>query len=428
MSQEILLTLSPDDIIIKENIRYNLKPYAIDHLAEQIAADGGVNTPVEVQETEEGYVLTCGHQRVEAVKKLNSQGAGLMIPARVMPIESEAQRVLRQVSENNDRENLSPMDKSIAMQRMLAVGLSKMDVRKAFAVAGGRKGQKFQPASNSHVNQVISLLELPKPVQNRIHDGLIPASEAYALAKIPADKRQAVLDRIEADRIKDIDKADKEEEKFLKDEKELTEKTQEAEALTAEHAVVVETAKSAASVVEEKEKEFLSATQATLVKGQSKEDKAAAQERLKSAIAELKSANDAATKTAKEAAKLSEKVETASEKAAAAKARLEEARKAKLAKKSAPAAPDKAAGKVKSGAVKKAAAKEGVGDKPVKLNAGEMRDAIKTLILNGKAKTKAAGQLITDCFDGEITDGQLELGIARLLGEAPMPAAAPAKK
>jgi hypothetical protein len=37
-------------------------------------------------------------------------------------------------------------------------------------------------------------------------------------------------------------------------------------------------------------------------------------------------------------------------------------------------------------------------------------------------KTIAIGTLILECFDGKITDGQLQLAIARVVGEEKMPA------
>lgn len=414
---EKLLDLNPDDILIKENARYSLHPYRIERLAEEIIKDGGVNTPVEVQklktpENGKTYLLTVGHYRHAAVSKLNSeQKAGLTLPARVVPIENEAARTLRQVSENNERENMSPMDKAVAMQKLFSAGLSKMDVRKAFSVPGGRKGLKIAPASNSHVNMTLSFLDFPKDIQKKIHDGTIGSGAAYELTKYPRDKWEPMLTRIESEREKEITAAEKAEEKYLKEQKELETQQAVVNKITEEYTTIKETADKAAAVAAEKTTNVAAAFQGTIAKGLDKDSKKKATEHFKAAQAEAKAAEEASGKAARELAKLEEKRQSIAEKAEAAKKRLEEARNNKAA-----------AGKVSGKDVKKAAKEVGASTKPVALNATEMREACKSLSLLSGPKspnTKLVGQLLIQCFDGIINDAQLQLGVARLLGEAP---------
>jgi hypothetical protein len=74
------------------------------------------------------------------------------------------------------------MDKAFAMKRMRDAGIPMIDIRTAFATVGGRKGQKIQEASNAHVNMIMSFLDFPKAIQNKIHDGIIPIWAAHQLA------------------------------------------------------------------------------------------------------------------------------------------------------------------------------------------------------------------------------------------------------
>lgn len=421
--QETLVSLKPEEITIKDNIRFGLKPYRIERLAEEILHDGGVNTPIEVQQLEDGsFILTAGHYRVAAVEKLNrEQSAGLTLPARVVPIQSEVERTLRQISENNERENLSPIDRAIGMAKLKQLGVSPVDIRKAFAIAGGRKGLKVAMASNSHINMTMSFLDFPKNIQQKIHDGTIGTGAAYELTKYPRDKWQPILDRAENERIKGIERDEKDEEAFLKAEKEVSTKTVEIEKAEKEFVTVKETATKASEVVKAKA-DALTAAFNQKVAAKSKEDKAKANEHFKSVEAELKSAEDTANKAAKELAKIEEKRKAIADKAQAARERLEAARKAKSAKKAEGKGKkdEKPAAPVSGKAIKKAAKTEGASEKAVKLNATEMREVVKSLVILsvGKyQKTGLLGTLLEQAFDGKITDGQLHVAVAKLFGE-----------
>lgn len=421
MSNETILNLDPSEILIRANVRYGLKPYRVDSLAEDILLTGRVHTPVTVEELEEpedgkSYALVFGNYRHAAVNKLNTKdGAGLTLPCRIIPALSPADRVKLQVSENTDRENMSPMDKAIAIQQMMDNGISKMDIRNAFAAPGGRKGIKMQPASNSHINMLLSFLDFPKNIQKSIHDGIIGMGAAYELKKSPSEKWQGILDRIEAARQKEMDREEKEEDAYLSQNKKVEETSQKQE----EAAKALEDAKKLAADAEAlataKAAEVAEALKKRIsAKG---DEKKQATEHFKATEAELKSAQTVADKAAKELAAIEGKAKTAAEKAEAAKARLEAARKAKGDKAATTKAP------VTGKQVRKAS-QESEG-KPVKLNQAEMRDAVKSLTLlsspNKNPKTIAVGMLLTQCFDGIITDGQLQQGIARLVGEEKMP-------
>jgi ParB-like chromosome segregation protein Spo0J len=217
---EVQITqLDPQTVLADDNSRFGLKQSRIDTLAEAILEAGQVNDAVEVEpltEPVEGkqYCLTVGHYRHAAVLALNAQGAGMTLPA-IIRVRSAVDRLKRQVSENLDRENQSPMDQAVAMKRLLDAGVSKMDVRKMYSKPGGRKGNKVQPLSNSSLNMTISFLDLPKSIQTKIHEGLVGVGAAYELTKVPPDKRAAVLERAEAERISALEAEEKADEKFL---------------------------------------------------------------------------------------------------------------------------------------------------------------------------------------------------------------------
>lgn len=423
---EKLENLDPSDILIADNVRYGLKPYRVDSLAENILQSGGVRTPVTVEQLKtpiDGlkYRLVVGAYRTAAVSKLNSeQAAGLTIPARVVPELTDSERLLTQVSENTDRENMSPMDKAIAAQKMLHAGVTKLDIRKAFASPGGRKGIKIQPASNAHINMLLSFLDFPKDIQRKIHDGILGMGAAYELTKHPKDKWTTILEKAENERQKQIDKDEKDEENYLSHNKKAEVAEQEAEKLNKELEEAKALAAQTKAVADEKAIATAEALKSRLTaKG---EEKKQAEEHFKAAKNEHASAEKVATEAAKELSKLEDKAKSASDKAQAARDRLEAARKAKQEKKDAKGN-EKVTGKDVSKAAK---AENSPAAKPKKLNQEELRDAIKSIVIlstaNKHPKTIAIGNLLQQCADGIITDGQLQLGIARCVGEEKMPA------
>ena len=212
---EGLQQLDPGVILADENSRFGLKRLRLDTLVQSSLEMGGVNTPVEVEPLDtpvdgKQYRLTAGFYRHAAVSELNDkQAAGLTLPAIVKPIGDAGLRLRRQLAENMERENQSPMDKAIAIKKLVDLSVPKVEIRKIFSTPGGRKGLVLQPASNAFINMTLSFLDLPKAVQEKIHDGRVGVAAAYELTKVHPEKRAAVLERAEQERIKTIEAEDK---------------------------------------------------------------------------------------------------------------------------------------------------------------------------------------------------------------------------
>lgn len=409
---EGLQQLDPGVILAENNSRFGLKQLRIESLMQSILEQGGVMQPVEVEPIQKGengmlYRLTAGFYRHAAVTKLNEDSAaGLTLPVIVKPIGDETQRLKRQLAENMERENQSPMDKAVAIKKLVDAGVNRMEIRKMFSTPGGRKGLTLQPASNSFVNMTLSFLDLPKAIQEKIHDGRVGVSAAYELTKVPVEKRSDILEKAEAARLKAIDAEEGEEEKYLASIKK-------AEDAKAKELQVAEELKKAQAEIEsaKKDAEELAATaadkykEAMAAKG---DDKVKAEEALKAAASFAKAAEKKVEKLTGEVSKLTTQSEKASKLAAEKSAQLAGAR----------AKADKAAkGKaVKPADIKKAAAEEGNGY--VALNAAQMRGIIKDLTSPGAfPKVQEIAVAIKECFDGITTDRQLYTKLAVITGE-----------
>jgi ParB/RepB/Spo0J family partition protein len=409
-----LVRLDPAVIMADSNTRYSLKQSRIESLAKSILERGEVLEPVEVEplaaasENGHKYRLTTGFYRLAAVVNLNLTGAGLTVPAIVRPVPTPQERLKRQLAENMERENQSPMDQAVAIKSLLDSGLNKMEVREIFSRPGGRKGNKVQPASNSFINMTLSFLELPKPIQEKIHDGRVGVAAAYELTKVPAEKRTQVLERAEEERQKALEREEKDEERLLAQEKRDAEDKAKRDALLKEVTDAEAKVTSAKALLAERTKTAERAYDLSKAKHADAKAKKDAISAFKKAEQDRQLSEADVLAVSKEHGDLRVKFEKREQLIAEKAAKLKQARGA------APAA--QKGGAVGSGDVKKAAATEGVSTNYVPLNASEMRKVITELSLpGGSAKVVAIGQAIVRCFAGETTDKELYKELVKIV-------------
>lgn len=405
--KEEIVYLDPTKVLADDNSRFGTKDTSVESVMASILEHDGVMEPVEVeplakddkQAKKFSHRLTFGFTRHAAILRLNAeQSAGLELPAIVRESDSAASRIKRQVAENVDRSELSPMDRAVSIKRLMDNGVERGEVRRIFASTHGRKGNKVQDMSNAMLNILLNLLELPKTVQQKIHEGEIGIEGAYMLGKVSPDKRQAVIDQAIADRDALVTREEKDETKLLKG----SSKVEEADKKIAEAAKAIEDSKAKVAAAETLVKEKAEAVKAVM-SAQVASDKPAD----KKSVEELKAAqadHEGAKKTLKDAKVALTKALTAESKAKIAadeaKKKFEEART--LPKKKAP---------IGKTAVKKAAKAIGVDPKghvPLTL-----KDIMNTVNMLAKGKSGADGrtalvaEAFRDCFNGGRTEKEL---------------------
>lgn len=398
MAAEQILQLDPSKVVAEGNIRYGLKAYRVADLAESIANLGGVQVPVLVQANGKGsYKLVDGFYRHAAVEKLNKDGAGLKLPAVLVTVADETERVKRQISANMDRENMSPIDIAVAAHKLLDAGVPRPEVLKVFRRPGGRKGLAMQDASPAWLRMMLSFLNFPKKVQNMIHEGTLPVSAAYQLSRLPEAEWERVLERAEKDRQAEIDREERENDKLTKEEEKVNaDATKLAELTTARDAAAAALALEATKV----EAATTAATEAAKVPENflllEPDVKKAIAEKLGAAKADLRGAEkarDAAQKELDKAQKALDAVANPQPKADKAET-TEPAKVAKPAKKAV----------VSEGDVKKAAKAEGVKPKKVTpLTLSEIRADVAELVKDKNKLVKTVGAVMSAWLDGSKT-------------------------
>ena len=425
-TEKQIVMLDPTRIRADRNYRFGLLKHRVESMKDAIIEAGGVQTAIEVEPIEGDkdfdYEVLDGHYRLAGTLKANESGAGLEIPAIILEPMSDLDRLKRQLMNNTERENNSPIDDAKAMQALLGAGVPRIDIRTMFKRRG--VGNQIQPASNSFVNMTISFLSLSKKIQKDIHEGLVGVAAAYELMKAykiaeargldPKAKAEEIYEAAKAETLRRLTEDEADEAKFLEGEKKAAQELEKVEAAkVALEAVKAEEQKAidALTAANEKSAQLF----AEKKKAADAEARKAAEEAFKAAEKEAQEAEKARIAKQKEVEKAEGSVSKLEQQIKDRKEKLEKIRAEKKAEAKAAAAEGKT--EVKAGAVAKAAAKAGAGDY-VPLNASEMRKVVADLALPGSyTKVTEIGEAFKQCFSGVTTDKQLYTKLAKITGE-----------
>ncbi len=404
--------LAPESVLVTKNIRFGLKKYRVNSLAESIRDFGRVHTNLKVEPLAtpgpngEQYALREGHYRKAAVELLNKEGAGLELPCTVEePLEGTS-RTLHQISENLDRENLSPMDMAVAINELLVSGMPKKDICTRFSRPGGRKGLAMQPLSNAMLNIYVSFLEFPKSTQSLIHDGKLGVADAYKLTRRPREEWAAILGKAEETREAEIAAEEKISETFESEQAKVAE--QEAKAIADQTALEAAQKIAEAAAAESKAKLDAAAESyknAQAIPAKDKDARKQAEEVFKGKEAEAKAAEKEAEKSKAAAEKLQAKAE--------ANTKLAKERADKLAQ-----ARKDATKKLGDKKLDVTAATAAVNGGLVALKGPQILKMLQDLSLPGSfPKVTKIAQAILRCINSEITDAQLLSELGFITGE-----------
>lgn len=110
--------------IVKTGAALRLEQSKIEDLAHSLESEGQL-TPIEVEEKENGrYELVFGSRRVRAATALK----WTEINATVRPQSSASERILRNIIENEQRENLTTFEQARSYKQLRELGLSNPDI------------------------------------------------------------------------------------------------------------------------------------------------------------------------------------------------------------------------------------------------------------------------------------------------------------
>lgn len=188
------LKLIPVDNIVSDPKHGGLREVQKEHerfpmLVESIANLGVLN-PISVRynETLGKYTVIDGHQRLAA-----SQEAGLKeVPSQIFEVEDDDTMVM-QIVGNLARIETKPVQYAKQLQRIIMMPRYQTYSRQELASQLGLN------KSLAWLNNQLSLTDLIPENQKLVEEGLIPISNAYWLAKLPADEQIAFVEAAQND-------------------------------------------------------------------------------------------------------------------------------------------------------------------------------------------------------------------------------------
>lgn len=178
MEDKAVQNISVERLVCRPQVRRKIEAEALAGLAQTIKETGVLQALLVRREGSE-FVVLEGHRRLAAAKLAGLTHVPTVVDDRELP---EAEIVYRQLVVNCSREDLTPLDKSRAIQRLIE--LTRWSASAAAVKLGMSPGM---------VTKLLSLLKLPASVQEKVASGALPLTTAYALSQAPDPVSQEVL-------------------------------------------------------------------------------------------------------------------------------------------------------------------------------------------------------------------------------------------
>jgi ParB/RepB/Spo0J family partition protein len=172
----VFMSVPVDKVVVVENVRKNFDAEKMKSLTESIKKHG-VQQPIVVTkgEKEGTYSLVAGERRWRGTK-----AAGLAeIPVSLVDVKDAAEFLEIQLLENNEREDLGPIEKARGYKKLLDMGQHTIE---------GLAASVGKPVK--YVARLVRLLELPKAAVKAIEKGTLTPEHGHQLLRAPEDKRE----------------------------------------------------------------------------------------------------------------------------------------------------------------------------------------------------------------------------------------------
>lgn len=162
-----------EKIVTQDNVRQGFNKEAIRGLAQSIS-NVGLLQPVIVREnSDETFTLLVGHRRFEAARMAEVKAI------RAIIFDDSESKVMLQLIENLQRENLNPIEEALAYKKILEEeGLTQEEL--------AAKLGKPQP----NIANTLRLLKLPSSVQTMLINGGIKQGHGKILLQLKDTEKQ----------------------------------------------------------------------------------------------------------------------------------------------------------------------------------------------------------------------------------------------
>ena len=198
-------------IPVSELKPHPLNPYHVrdDEAMQELAASiqkHGVLVPVIARRKDDGFELIAGHRRQHAARRIGMEA----IPVLVLDMDDD-EAIIQLVDSNIQREGVLPSERAWAYKL-------RMDAMKHQAGRPSKEADENSPkfsanfrsddelgilagVSGDTIRNYISLTNLIKPIMDMVDDKLISLSPAYAIAALPKEHQEILLDAMECEQV-----------------------------------------------------------------------------------------------------------------------------------------------------------------------------------------------------------------------------------
>ena len=188
-----------------------LNPYQVrdDDAMEELTASirkHGVLVPVIARRKDDGFELIAGHRRQHAAQNIGMEA----IPVLVLDLDDD-DAIIQLVDSNIQRESVLPSERAWAYKL-------RMDAMKHKAGRPSKEADENSPkisanfrsddelgilagVSGDTIRNFISLTNLIEPIMDMVDDKLISLSPAYAIAALPKEHQEILLDAMECEQV-----------------------------------------------------------------------------------------------------------------------------------------------------------------------------------------------------------------------------------
>lgn len=398
----------PGLILADSNARYSLIKEKVEDLKEDIIKEGRIIQNLEVEELPEShesgkrYRLTVGHYRLAAALSIVADGGDIMVPVTVHNNANPVERIRTQLAENLKRQSMTPIDTAVAIQSLQNLGVPRAEIREMFARMGGKKGNKVEAVSHAFVSQHLKMLDLPKSIREKIHDGRIGVGGAFELVRHPKEKQEEIVNRAETQRLAEIEKEERDERKLLDEEKKTAEQMAQEQSKLKEIEELRDLTEQSRAKAERSQEESVNAY--TAAQRAEPESKKEAQEFLKEKEAAAKNSTAIYNTLVRKLNKMEGKDEA-----------VKDSSKPKVPKQGDRSPAKKVAKPLSEKDIKKAVKPD---DGVVKLNFADIWKAVRELQKpSSYPKVQEIGTILADMFDSKLTPNQAAGKLAVLTGE-----------
>ncbi len=177
MSQEKIAYLLLDVVVATIQARTEFSEESLRSLADTLAAVGQL-APIRVRKEGDLYVIVDGERRYRAAKMAGFTTIAAIIEEQDLAVAAIRHRQLVA----NCHETLTPMDTANAVAELMQeTGWSAAEVAAKIGM------------SQATISRLLTLKQLPPPIQTQIKDGKIPASAGYELSRVVDAGEQEAL-------------------------------------------------------------------------------------------------------------------------------------------------------------------------------------------------------------------------------------------